>query len=163
MLSFNLTFTCIQVLCNGPDLMCSCDIFSTIHVGRRHVHLYIKMLPILIFIWSASLYSTNVSDTVHRYYYYNIIICASSVYIVSWRVPHVGQEMLFRNTRLRSLWGVHDFTHSLYIHYCICQSLDYVYGLMTGLFAWISQTALSVTYLIIVDAWIVNWMNIGLE
>ena len=28
------------------------------------------------------------------------------------------------------LWGGHDFTHSLYIHYTICQSKDFVYGLM---------------------------------
>ena len=46
------------------------------------------------------------------------------------------------------LWGVHDFTHSLYIHYIICQSWYYVYELMTGLFAWISLTALSRTYFI---------------
>ena len=32
----------------------------------------------------------------------------------------------------------HDFTHSLYIHYIICQFKDNAYGLMTGLFAWIS-------------------------
>ena len=40
------------------------------------------------------------------------------------------------------------FTHSLYIHYIICQSYDYVHGLMTGLFARISPTDLSWTYLI---------------
>ena len=38
----------------------------------------------------------------------------------SWRVPHMGQEMLsFRNTWFHPLWGVHDFTHSLYIHYIL--------------------------------------------
>ena len=42
----------------------------------------------------------------------------------SWRVPHVGQEML-------TLSETSDFTHSLYIHYWICQSHDYAYGLMT--------------------------------
>ena len=42
----------------------------------------------------------------------------------------------------------HDLSHSLYMHYIICQYEDYVYGLMTGLFAWISLTALSRTYLI---------------
>ena len=35
-----------------------------------------------------------------------------------------------------------------YIHYRICQSWDYVYGLMTGLFASIILTALSLTYFI---------------
>ena len=45
---------------------------------------------------------------------------------------------LFPNTLL----GVHDVTHSLYIHYWMCQFLDYVFGLMTGFFAWISLTAL---------------------
>ena len=42
-----------------------------------------------------------------------------------------------------------DFIHSLYIHYIIRQSEDYVYGLMTGLFAWISWTDLSRSYFII--------------
>ena len=52
-----------------------------------------------------------------------------------------------------TLSGTHDFTpfgefmispiHYLYIiYYWICQFYDYVYGLMTGLFAWISLTAL---------------------
>ena len=43
------------------------------------------------------------------------------------------------------LCGVHDFTHSSYIHYRIYLR-DYVYGLITGLFAWIRLTALSRTY-----------------
>ena len=38
--------------------------------------------------------------------------------------------------------------NSLYIHYWICQFKDYVYRLMTGLFAWISLPALSWTYFI---------------
>ena len=42
----------------------------------------------------------------------------------SWRVPHVGQEIL-------TLSGTPDFTHSPYIHYWICQSQDYIYWLMT--------------------------------
>ena len=46
-------------------------------------------------------------------------------------------------TWFHSLLGGHDFTHTLYIHYIIGQSKNYVYGLMTGLFAWISLTALS--------------------
>ena len=45
--------------------------------------------------------------------------------------------------------GVHDFIHSL-LYYIICQSNVYVYRLMTGLFAWISPTALSWTYCITV-------------
>ena len=52
----------------------------------------------------------------------------------------------FRSTWFHSLWGVHDFTHALYIHYIVCQYTDYVYGLMTGLFACISPTSLSRTY-----------------
>ena len=52
----------------------------------------------------------------------------------------------FRNTWFHSLWGVHDFTHSLYIQYGVCQYMDYVYGLMTDLFACISPTSLSLTY-----------------
>ena len=34
----------------------------------------------------------------------------------------------FRNTWFHSLWGVHDFTHSLYMYYIICHN---IYGLMT--------------------------------
>ena len=55
----------------------------------------------------------------------------------------------FRKTWFDSIWGVHDLTHSLYVHYIIYQSQDYVYVLMTGLFAWISQIALSLTYFIV--------------
>ena len=73
----------------------------------------------------------------------------------SWRVPHVGQEMLI-------LSGTPDFTpfgefmispiHYIYIkYYWICQSWDYVYGLVTGLFAWISLAALSRTYLLYIS------------
>ena len=49
----------------------------------------------------------------------------------------MGQEVL-------TLSGTPDFTPfgefmiSPYMHYIICLSKDYVYGLMTGLFAWIS-------------------------
>ena len=43
-----------------------------------------------------------------------------------------GYVHSFLNTWLPPIWRVHDFTHSLYIHYWICQLLDYdVYGLMT--------------------------------
>ena len=42
-----------------------------------------------------------------------------------------GNAHSFRNTWFHSLWGVYDFTHSLYLHYRICQSKDYVYELMT--------------------------------
>ena len=38
-----------------------------------------------------------------------------------------------------------------YIHYIICQFKDYIYGLMTGVFTWINLTALSWTYLIIIE------------
>ena len=57
----------------------------------------------------------------------------------------------FQNTWFHYLWGVHDCTHSFYtcIHYRICQFTDYVYGITTGLFAWISLTALFRTYFII--------------
>ena len=54
-------------------------------------------------------------------------------------MPHVGQEMSFYGTPDFTPFG--EFMISpihYYIHYIICQSKDYVYGLMTGLFAWIS-------------------------
>ena len=51
------------------------------------------------------------------------------IWLVSTCVAGNGRS--FRNTWFHSLWGVHDFTHSLYMHYIICQSKDYVYGLMT--------------------------------
>ena len=39
---------------------------------------------------------------------------------ISWRVPHVGQEMLTPSgTPHFTPLGVHDFTHSLYIHYIL--------------------------------------------
>ena len=59
-----------------------------------------------------------------------------------------GNSHSFWKTWFHSLWGVHNFTHLLYIHYIICQIKDYVYGLMTGLFAWISLTVMSWTYFI---------------
>ena len=61
-----------------------------------------------------------------------------------------GNAHYFRNTWFHSLWGVHDFTHSLYIYiyYRICQSKDYVYGLMTCL-PGLVLTALSWTYIIL--------------
>ena len=54
----------------------------------------------------------------------------------------------FRNTWFHSVWGVHDFTHSLYIHCRICQSWDDVYGLMTGLYTRLILTCFVWTYLI---------------
>ena len=49
-----------------------------------------------------------------------------------------------------TLWGVHDFNHSLYIHYIICQSKDYVYGLMTLVcLPGLVLTAFSWTYIIL--------------
>ena len=63
-----------------------------------------------------------------------------------------GNAHSFRNTRFHSLWGVHDFTHSFYIHYILLHLS--VLGLCLrindpGLFAWMSLTALSLTYFII--------------
>ena len=37
------------------------------------------------------------------------------------------------------------------MHYIMCQSTDYVYGLMTGLFVWISLTAFLGLILSLVD------------
>ena len=70
-------------------------------------------------------------------------------------MPHVGQEMLTLSGThdfIPFVGGVHDFTHSLYVHY-ILLNLS-VLGLClrindSGLFAWISQTALSPTYFIL--------------
>ena len=71
------------------------------------------------------------------------VICESR------RVPHVGQGTL-------TLSGAHDFTsfgevdltHSLYV-ITEFASQDYVCGLMTGLFSWISVAALSRIYCIV--------------
>ena len=54
----------------------------------------------------------------------------------SWRVQHVRKEMITLSGTPDFIpfdMGVHDFTHSLYmyIHCIICQSRDYVYGLIT--------------------------------
>ena len=38
---------------------------------------------------------------------------------------------LFKEHLISLSVGVHYFTHALYIHYIMCQSKDYVYGLMT--------------------------------
>ena len=59
-----------------------------------------------------------------------------------------GNAHSFRNTRFHSLWGVHEFTHSFYIHY-ISLNLS-VLGLClqindSGLFAWINLADLSRT------------------
>ena len=65
------------------------------------------------------------------YNWFQVILCKS------WRVPHVGQEML-------TLSGTPDFTpfgefmispihYICIICYWICQFSDYVYGLMTAL------------------------------
>ena len=49
-------------------------------------------------------------------------------------VVNAGQEMLTISGRPDCfLWWVNDFTHSLYIYADFCQSLQIVYGLMTGL------------------------------
>ena len=89
--------------------------------------------------------------TIHEYHF--TISCWTIWYqvislVTYCRVP--GNSHSFRNTWFHSLWWVNDFTHSLYIHFWICRSKVYVYGLMTGLFARISLTALSQTYFIII-------------
>ena len=50
---------------------------------------------------------------------------------------HVEQEILTRSGTpdFTPIWGVHDFTDSLYIHYIICQCWGFDYGIMTGSFA----------------------------
>ena len=61
-----------------------------------------------------------------------------------------GNTHSFRYTGFHTLWGVHDFTHSLYIHYRICQSKDYVCGLMTLVcLPGLVLTAVSWTYIIL--------------
>ena len=72
-------------------------------------------------------------------------------------MPDVGQEML-------TLSGTPDCTpfgefmilpiHYIYIHYIICQSKDYVYGLMTGLFTWISLDCFVSDLLYYLHPWI---------
>ena len=60
------------------------------------------------------------------------------------RVPHVGQEMLTLSGT-PAFTPFREFTISpihYNIHYRMCQSKDYVYGLMTYLCAWISLIAL---------------------
>ena len=62
----------------------------------------------------------------------------------TWRVPHVGQEMLTHSgTPDCTPYGMFIISPIHYI-YKMCQSKDYVYGLMTGLFAWISLDCLFV-------------------
>ena len=39
--------------------------------------------------------------------------------------------MLSETPDVNPFGGVHDVTHSIYVHYIICQFYDYVYGLMT--------------------------------
>ena len=80
----------------------------------------------------------------------------------SWRVSHVGQEILTLSEHLISLplgssWFHPFIIQIIYIvYYWICQFYDYVYLLMTGLFAWISLTALSRTYAMITGEFF-NW------
>ena len=67
---------------------------------------------------------TYVEGFVHQLWYmtgYQLFMC-----IVMGDTCGAGNAHSFRNTWFQSLWGVHDFTHSLYIHYRICQSWDYV-------------------------------------
>ena len=61
-----------------------------------------------------------------------------------------GYAHYFRNTWFHSLWGVHDFTHSLYIHITEFVSFRTMSTdeWLWVVFAWISLTALSQTYFI---------------
>ena len=45
-------------------------------------------------------------------------------WIVTGATRGTGNAHSFQNTWFYSLWGVHDSTHSLYIHYRICQSKE---------------------------------------
>ena len=76
------------------------------------------------------------------------LVSSYFVYIVTGATCGAGNAQSFRKTWFHSVLGVHDFTHSLYMHSGICKSKDYVYGLITSLFAWISLTALFWTYYI---------------
>ena len=64
-------------------------------------------------------------------------VCSPTVTYVSlsgsWRCHMWGRKCSLIPTWFHSVCGVHDFTHSLYMHYRICQSNDYVYGLMVCL------------------------------
>ena len=71
---------------------------------------------------------------------YNIcwMVCSPTVtYMYDWFPVilndwyHMWGRKCSRNTWFHSRWRVDDFTHSLYIHCIICQSKDYVYGIMT--------------------------------
>ena len=65
-------------------------------------------------LWS-SYWFTNLTLLCH--------ICSSCfASIVTGATCGAGNVHSFRNTCFHSLWGVHDFTRSLYIHYRICQS-----------------------------------------
>ena len=52
------------------------------------------------------------------------LVSSYFAWIVTGATCGAGNAHSFRNTRFHSLWGVHDFTHSLYIqiiYYGICQ------------------------------------------
>ena len=123
------------------------DYFSEILYGR-HTDLVHKFDTYVSHSWSVC------SPTV-TYNWFPVILCKS------WRVPHVcgaGNAHSFRNTWFHYFWGVHDFTNS-YIHLYVLLNLS-VLGLClriddSGLFAWISLTALSRTYLFHLAKWVV--------
>ena len=85
-------------------------------------------------------FDTSVSHMLKGLFNNCDIWLVSSYFSESWRVPHLGQDMLFRNTWFHSLWWVHDlfqpFIIHVYIYYIICQPSDYVYGLMTPGIVW---------------------------
>ena len=74
--------------------------------------------------------------------------------IVTCAACGAGNAHSFRNTWFHSFWGVHDFTHSLYIHYIWLNLSVLGLCLRIWLSAWIGLAALSRTYFILWD-----WTN----
>ena len=102
---------------------------------NQSMHVMITLWTITTFPYSQFKYlSSNIpespahgvfcSSTV-TYDWFPVSLCAS------WQVPHAGNSHSFPNTWLHYLWGVHDFIHSLYIHYRICQSDCFVLDMVT--------------------------------
>ena len=71
---------------------------------------------------------TNVTLLCHIIIWLVSNYCVRVVTLVTCEAENIHS---FRNTWFHSLQGVHDFTHSLYLLYRICQSMDFVFGLMT--------------------------------
>ena len=90
---------------------------------------------------------TETSD----YVYFSEILWSSS-YSQTWHFCVTYVEILTRSGA-RDFTPFGEFMISLYMHYIICQSKEYVYGLMTR----ISRTALSWTYFIWLNWHLVDW------